>query len=102
MRMKVLDKVSGQLFEVYGIYWHEGKTYFYCFPKNSLGISSYGQDEVDVVDKVVGADFEYHLGSDGIPGLIHKHLLRDQLLDALLEHDPDAFRKFVSLLGRQP
>jgi hypothetical protein len=97
--MKALDKASGQILNVYGMYWHQGKTYFYCFPKNSTGISSYGEEELTVVDPTINTDFEYRILDNGIAGVFHRQLLAENLLDDLLEHDPEAFKKFMVLIG---
>jgi len=100
--MNIKEKVSGGVFTVYGIYWHNNKTYFYAFPKNSMGISSFGEEEVEIIDRAIGSDFEY-LPTDGyIAGIFHKYLLAEALMDDLLEHDPDAYKKFVTLLGKEP
>ncbi|WP_137718572.1 hypothetical protein [Methylobacillus flagellatus] len=100
--MKLLDKTLGQFLNVYGIYWHGGKTYFYCFPNNGVGISSYGEEEVEVVDSKISVGFEYKITGHGIPGIFHRQLLAENLLDALLEHDPEAYRKFILLIGGAP
>jgi hypothetical protein len=98
--MKVRERVSGEIFSVYGIYWHEDKTYFYCFPKKSTGLSSYSEDEVDIVEPALGHEFQYAVLN--VHGIFHKHLIGEQLLDALLEHDPVAYKKFVSLIKGEP
>lgn len=100
--MKIKEFTSGQTFTVYGIYWHDNKTYFYCFPKNSFGISSFSEAEVQITDRTIERDFEYIRTDEHISGFFHKHLLREQLMDRLLEHDPVAYNKFVSLIGKEP
>ena len=100
--MKIKSKVSGMIFTVYGIYWHANKPYFYAFAKNSTGLSSYEEKDVEIIDYSIGCDFEY-LPSDGyIAGIFHKYLLADALMDDLLEHDPNAYKKFVELIGKEP
>ena len=44
---------------------------------------------------------EYVHTDDGMSGFFHKHLLGEGLMDDLLEHDPEAYKKFVSLIGRE-
>ena len=100
--MKVKDKISGQVFNVYGIYWHDNKTYFYAFPKNSGGISSFGEEEVEIVERAIDDDFEFVRTDEKISGFFHRYLLVEGLMDGLLEHDPSAYKKFVSLIGKVP
>jgi hypothetical protein len=100
--MKIRENTSEQIFIVYGVYWHGNKTYFYCFPRNSVGISSFDEDEIEIVDRTIDSDFEYVRTDERISGIFHKSLLKDQLMDGLLEHDPTAYNKFVSLIGKEP
>jgi len=100
--MKITDKTSGHTFKVYGIYWSGGKTFFYCFPVRSGGLSSFSEEEIQIIDRTIESDFEYMRTDDGMSGLFHKHLLGERLMDDLLEHDPEAYKKFVSLIGREP
>jgi hypothetical protein len=100
--MKIKELTSGQCFTVYGVYWHDNKTYFYCFPKNSVGISSFSEDEIQIIDRTIDSDFEYVRTDERTSGFFHGHLLEGQLMDRLLEHDPVAYTKFVSLIGKEP
>lgn len=100
--MEITDKVSGQDLAVYGIYWSSGQTFFCCFPKQSKGMNSYRESEVDVANFDVGPDFVFSVMSNGIRGVFHKALLPENLLDSLLEFDPEAYNKFVVLLGHTP
>lgn len=100
--MKIRERSSNQIFEVYGVYWQGEKTYFCCFPKNAKGISSYVEDEIDIVDESISNNFIYLKSSNMINGFFHKALVENGLLDSLFEHDPQAFDKFVEILGREP
>jgi len=100
--MKIKDKKTSNIFTVYGIYWQDNKTYFYCFPKNSVGLTSYREDDVEIIDPTIDTDFEYVITYQDTGGIFHRHLLTDKLMDELLEHDPVAYKKFVSLIGNEP
>ncbi len=100
--MKITEKISGQSFTVYAIYWARDKTYFYYFPARSGGLSSIAEDEMEITDPTIGNDFEYVRTGEIFSGFFHKYLIREKLLDDLLDHDPVAYKKFVSLLGREP
>ncbi|WP_048441816.1 hypothetical protein [Caenimonas sp. SL110] len=100
--MKIREKISNLTFDVYGIYWHADKAYFYCFPRKSTGLSSYSEEEVEVFDARIDDDFVFVTMAQGASGILHRHLVADALLDQLLEHDPEAYAKFKSLIGREP
>lgn len=100
--MKVRDKVSGQSFTVYGIYWVDAQPHFYCFPRRSTGLSSYAQDEVEVEDSRVDGEFEFVRTAQGFSAVVHRHLLANNMLDKLLEQDPAAYGKFCQLIGHEP
>lgn len=100
--MKITDKTSGHSFTVYGIYWSGGKTFFCYFPAHSGGLSIFSEDEIQITDRNIESEFEYMRTDERISGLFHKHLLGDRLMDDLLEHDPAAYKKFVSLIGKAP
>lgn len=100
--MKVTEKVSGQDLIVYGVYWSGERTYFCCFPRESKGMSSYAEDEVEVVDFDLGSDFAFAVMANGIRGVFNKGLLQDGLLDGLLEFDPESYSRFAEVLGHAP
>lgn len=100
--MEINDKVSGKDLTVYGLYWSSDQTFFCCFPKQSKGMNSYRESDVDVANFEVGPDFAFAVMTNGIRGVFHKVLLQENLLDGLLEFDSEAYDRFVALLGRVP
>jgi hypothetical protein len=100
--MKITEKISGRSFTVYAIYWSIDKTYFLYFPARSGGLSSIAEDEMEINDPSIDNDFEYVRTDERISGFFHKHLLGENLMDDLLDHDPVAYKKFVSLIGKEP
>lgn len=100
--MKIRDKKSGDFCTVYGIYWFEEKCYFCCFSSKGVGLSSYSQSEVEVIDRLLGADFEFKKIKNGMCGVFHHLLLKDNIMEDLFEHDPQAYNKFIELLGNKP
>ena len=65
-------------------------------------MNSYRESEIDVVNFEVGPDFVFAVTSNGIRGVFHRALLVENLLDGLLEFDPEAYDRFEVLLGRTP
>ncbi len=100
--MKVRERLSGVVFDVYGIHWLGGKTYFSCFAKQSFGLTAYKEEEVEIVEKSLGKDFVFFGAGERVKGVFHKYLIEARLLDDLYEHDPEAYSKFVALLGHEP
>jgi hypothetical protein len=99
--MRIKDLESGYELNVYGLYWSGNQTYFYGFAKNSFGLTSYVAEHSQVVDPEIGIDFVFLKTTAG-GGVYHKHLAKDSLLDRLVDHDPEAYQSFLSLLGREP
>ncbi len=100
--MKIRERVSGQLFTVFGFYWSGNKCYFCCFPRNAGGLSSYAENEVEIVESSIDSDFEFKRVSEGMSGVFHRLLLIENHLEELFDHDPEAYRRFSALLGFQP
>ena len=100
--MRIREKRYGHIFEVFVVYWVREQTYYLAFPRRSTGLSAFLDSEVEVVDPNIGADFISWTFLNGIQGIAHRHLIQHDLLDSLVEHDPEAYSKFLSLLGREP
>jgi len=97
--MKVRTK-SGHVFNVYAVWWKGDKTYFALFPKQTVGLTAFGKEDVEIVDPALGPDFVF--ASPGLNGFYHQYLIEHKLLDPLFDHDAEAYKKFASLLGREP
>ena len=100
--MRIREKRYGHNFEVFAIYWAQEQKYYLAFPRRSTGLSAFLDSEVEVTDASLDADFIPCTFANGMRGFAHRHLMQDDLLDNLLEHDPDAYLHFLSLLGREP
>jgi hypothetical protein len=101
--VKIRDKASGGELTVYGIYWFEGgTTTFCCFPVDTHGLSGYRQEEVDIIDPVIEGEFVFRVTANKMNGFFHKHVLADNLLDALFDHNEAAYQKLTALLGKAP
>lgn len=87
---------------VYCVYWVDGVTYFLTSPKSYEGFLAYSEDDVEVVDNRLGADFVLINSSDGDAILLHEALNETGLLDAVFEEGPVAYRRFVERLGCEP
>ena len=98
--MKVRDNASGIVFNVYAVYWKDAKTYFAYFPKKTTGLPVFGEEDVEIVDNALGPDFVYW--DKALHGFYHRYLIEHKLLEPLFEHDGEAYKKFASLLGREP
>ena len=92
--MKVREDETGYELEVYGIYWINGKRYHYVFsaPLN-YGLIVLNQDKCTLIDVSID-NFEIRCSGDGGDILIHKAASKDNLLDDVVEHMPEAVAEF--------
>lgn len=97
--VKVRTKRYGYVFDVYAVYWKDDKTYFALFPKQTAGLTVYGEEGGDR-GPALGPDFVF--SSRGLNGFYHRYLIEHALLEPLFDHDAVAYKKFSSLLGREP
>jgi hypothetical protein len=100
--MKIRLKMHDLELTVYGIYWREGvPTTFCCFPKGTHGLSGFRQEQFDIIDPTIDGDFVFRVTDSNMNGIFHKHVLTDNLLDDLFDHDEEAYQKFRHCLGRR-
>jgi len=101
--MKVAYKKDVKtILNVYGIYWHDDKTYFCVSPANYNGLLACSYKDMLIVDNSIGPDFIFLETSNHIHKIFHKELSDEKFLNDLLELNESAYKKFVSLLGGEP
>ena len=94
--MKVKSK-SDKLINVYAIYWIADETYFLGEPPGYFGLLAYKSSDVEVVDNSLSTDFCF-MQKGTFSGVIDRILFDDNLLDRLLELEPEAHRLFSERL----
>ncbi len=90
--MKIQEK-DGEIVSVYSIYWINNKTLFLGFPKNYGGLRAYDLANVSVIEPDLMGDFVFF--EDGI---YHSALIKERLLDDILERDETAYQRFLQIL----
>lgn len=93
--MKVVEKNKGRILDVHGVYWVGGIRYYYVIPYEGYeGLTALGEHECDIIDESFDPHFRLVKNSAGVDMLLHEALIRDALLDSLLEHYPSAMPEF--------
>ncbi|PJM88607.1 hypothetical protein [Achromobacter ruhlandii] len=95
--MKV-KRSDGEIINVFSIYWVGNKTLCLGFPRNYGGLCVYDLSEVGVVDATLNFKLIYCKDGGGIPGVLHWALVKERLLDDLLERDENAYGRFLEIL----
>ncbi|MES9962701.1 MAG: hypothetical protein ABW116_04125 [Candidatus Sedimenticola sp. 20ELBAFRAG] len=91
--------------EVYGIYWaeYQGKLqrFHFVIPYQGYeGLNAVPEVECEVTDAAISSQFRIVKNSRGNDLIIHETLLEDNLLDELIEHDPEAMKEFQRRLSK--
>jgi hypothetical protein len=93
MKIKELD---GEIVNIYAIYFINGEVNFLGMPKNYGGLSAYSAREVTIVEpEIEGASVYFKNNGHGI---YHWALVKENLLDDLLELDETAYNRFLEIL----
>ncbi|WP_241073505.1 hypothetical protein [Achromobacter insuavis] len=95
--MKIKES-NGEVVDVFAIYWINNKSLCLGFPQGHGGLSVYNLSKVDVLDSVLSFKMIYIQDEGVIPGVYHWALIRERLLDGLLELDENAYERFLGIL----
>lgn len=93
MRIKERD---GEVVDIYAIYFIGGEVNFLGMPKNYGGLSAYSAREVTVVEPEIDGGCVYFKNNGH--GIYHWALIKENLLDDLLELDETAYKRFLEIL----
>ncbi|WP_241073502.1 hypothetical protein [Achromobacter insuavis] len=93
-----IRRSDGEVVNVFAIYWTGGRSLCLGFPRNYGGLCVYDLSEVGVVDAALNFELIYCKDGSGIPGVLHWALVRERLLDDLLERDENAYGRFLEIL----
>ncbi|MBK5144465.1 hypothetical protein I2494_12170 [Budviciaceae bacterium BWR-B9] len=94
--MKIQEK-DGELVDIYSIYWVGNETLFLGFPRGYGGLKAYNLSKVTVVDKDISGEFVFHQFNN-MNSICHWALIKERLLDDLLELDETAYKRFLEIL----
>lgn len=93
MKIKECD---GDVVDVYAIYIINDEVNFLGMPKNYGGLSAYSAKEVTVIESEIKGDCVYFKNNGH--GVYHWALIKEGLLDDLLELDATAYQRFLDIL----
>lgn len=102
--MKVREKQYGKIDNIFAIYWGVGinagvdgrYTNFLGLPEGHGGLLSYNISEVDIMDDSLNGEWMY-FSNENIQGIFYAPLIREGLLEGLIDHDSIAYQKFVQI-----
>ncbi|EHG3080179.1 hypothetical protein J4S47_004738 [Salmonella enterica] len=90
--MKIQER-DGDIVDIYSIYWINNKTLFLGFPKGYGGLRAYDLATVTVIDPSLTGEFFFY--EDAI---YHWALIKEKLLDDIIERDEVAYKRFLEIL----
>ncbi|WP_339057753.1 hypothetical protein [Candidatus Regiella endosymbiont of Tuberolachnus salignus] len=91
-----IQESDGELVDIYAVYIIDGDAMCLGLPKNYGGLRSYKMKNVTVIDPALSGDFIY-FHNNGY-GIYHLALIKERLLDDLLELDETAYQRFLEIL----
>lgn len=87
---------------VFCIYWVQGIRHFYHFPgEPNYGFTVSDEKDCKIIDPIIGSNFILHRNSNGNELLLHKELIRRNLLDDLIDGDCEAINEFLKVLEEE-
>lgn len=94
--MKIRPYNSSNVIDIYAIYWSGKDTLFLGMPKGHCGLIAYNSQKVDVVDPDISGELTYF--NNNYSGIYHWALIKERLLDDLLENDETAYKRFLEIV----
>lgn len=93
MKIKDHRDPSGKIVDIYSVYWINNKTIFLGFPKNYGGLQAYDQTNITIIEPEFVGNYIFYDN-----GIYHWALIKEKLLDNLLELDETAYNRFLDIL----
>ena len=93
--MKIKES-DGTIIDVFSVYWFDDETYFYGMPKGYGGLLAYRATKVSVIDPEV--NFKSIYFENNARSIHHWALIKERLLDDILERDEDAYKRFLEIV----
>ncbi|MBZ7662218.1 MULTISPECIES: hypothetical protein [Klebsiella] len=93
--MKIKER-DGEVVDVYAVYFIGGDVNFLGMPKNYGGLSAFSAREVEIVESEMKYNSIY-FKNNGY-GIYHWALIKEKLLDDLLELDETAYKRFLEIV----
>ncbi|MDS7907557.1 hypothetical protein PTQ57_19180 [Klebsiella pasteurii] len=93
--MKIKER-DGEVVDVYAVYFIGGDVNFLGMPKSYGGLSAFSAREVEIVESEMKYNSIY-FKNNGY-GIYHWALIKEKLLDDLLELDETAYKRFLEIV----
>lgn len=92
-----IKEIDGTIVDIFASYWLDNKTLFLGMPKGYGGLCAFDLSEVIVIEKSLNTHVEF-FQNNGINGFYHWALIKEALLDDLLELDETAYNRFLDII----
>lgn len=93
-----IQESSGELIDIFAIYWINNKSLCLGLPKGYGGLSVYDLSEVDLIESKIIGKLVYFQNEGAGSGVYHWALIEESLLDDLLELDETVYKRFLDIL----
>ena len=93
MKIKDLRDPLARIVDVFSIYWFEDEAYFLGLLKEHGGLMSYKASQVSIINSEINFHAIFFKN-----GIYHWALIKETLLDNILEHDEFAYKRFLDIL----
>ena len=87
---------NGKLIDIFAIYWTDSETLFLGLPRNYGGLLAYNSNKVCIANYDINFKTVYF--ENNIKSVLHWALIKEKLLDDLLELDEDAYNRFLEII----
>lgn len=88
------------VYDVFGIYWDNQKTYFaYLDPNDDYAIHIYCSNEVEVIDPNINFRSVFNYGT--MSGIFHWSLIERELWSSIIDNIGDARKDFLSIIRQE-
>ena len=96
--MKIRDHRDplGRVVDIFSVYWFGDETYFLGFLKGYGGLLAYRATHVSVIDPKISFETVYF--ENNARGIHHWALIKEKLLDDIIERDEDAYKRFLEIV----
>ncbi|HAZ3906346.1 TPA: hypothetical protein J1X00_004628 [Escherichia coli] len=93
--MKIRDPRDplGRLVDIFSVYWFGDETYFLGLLKGYGGLMAYRATQVSMISPEIAFQAIYFKN-----GIYHWALIKEKLLDDIIERDEVAYKRFLEIL----
>ena len=97
MRILERHRYGDEIVEIFAVYWNKrGDTLFLGMTDKYSGLHVYSADEAEIIDPNINFRMVYFSGS--LRGVYHWALIEKNLLDEVIDGNPELKKEFLDIL----